>query len=188
MAISLSSLPVLTSSLTFVYWSSSTLSPKPTSPHYVPNLLKLAPMASIPLLYEVIFFSLAQIITLDLHVYQYMQLGLHECLINVTNSPGPLIFSSKIAPFSFSIFQWKKPGNWQSSKTFIFSIPEPINHKIHKILLSSWFSQLCTICPLHCPHSFQIIISTEILQGLLNSSIEVFSCHPYTQSHFPYLL
>ena len=30
--------------------------------------------------------------------------------------------------------------------------------------------------------------TTEILQGLLNSSIEVFSCHPYTQSHFPYIL
>ena len=30
--------------------------------------------------------------------------------------------------------------------------------------------------------------TTEILQGLLNSSTEVFSCHPYTQSHFPYLL
>ena len=30
--------------------------------------------------------------------------------------------------------------------------------------------------------------TTEILQGLLNSSTEVFSCHPYTQSHFPYIL
>lgn len=90
----------------------------------------------------------------------------HECLINISNSPGPPLFSPKTAPPSVFPFLSEstttliQAKNWKSSTTFfIFSVPEPINHKTQMILSPPWFSKLCTVCLLHYLYSFQVIIS-----------------------------